>query len=228
MRTVWLNRQQAAGFTLIEILVALALLSLLSVGLITTMRIAQSIDGRTQRLERSLQDMVITHRFLRQAVGSAYPKLGADPSREVRGLEADSKSVRLLTTLGQGTGNLGLRRVEVRWEPDSGGIGPLVAYVSPEPARNLSMQDASREVLVEGVREVDWSFRAADDSTVGWTSQWQDAELPRLVRLQIRLGGPAALEWPELIVATRITNDANCEFDVVAQACRGQVHRWLP
>jgi hypothetical protein len=26
--------------------------------------------------------------------------------------------------------------------------------------------------------------------------------------------------WPDLVMSPRITDDANCEFDVVAQRCR--------
>ena len=79
------------GFTLIEVLVALALVSLLSVGLLTTMRVALSIDVRTQRQEQLLQDMVIAQRFLRQAIGSAYPKLDTDPSVTKRGLDVNRR-----------------------------------------------------------------------------------------------------------------------------------------
>lgn len=215
------------GMTLIEILVALTIMSLLVVGLLSTIRVAQDVDARSGRLERTVQDELIAHRFLRQIISAAYPKQGNGEARTPEnGLRGDSRALDLLTTLGRGAGDRGLQRVNIRWEPLAGGGGVLVAYVNPEGSASDSSSSTYREVLVERVESVEWAYGTGEVS--GWVDHWTADALPRLVRLRLRyLDGQSRL-WPELVVATRITNDANCQFDVVAQGCRGQSHQWLP
>ncbi len=221
-----IRRQQ--GFTLIEVLVGLALLSLLSIGLLTTVRVAQRVDRQTADLESAVQDIAATHQFLRRAIAEAYPVQTDPGSSAEAGLEGDSRLVRLLTRWSRGAGDNGMQRLLVRWESTEEGPGALVAYATHDLEGDpLSSPATVREVLLENVESMEFSYRGLG-ATDEWRSEWQEAMPPRLVRLRIRFAGLDAPGWPELVVATNLTNDANCEFDVVAQGCRGQVHRWLP
>lgn len=217
------------GFTLIEVLVGLALLSLLSIGILATTRVAQDVTTRTQRLERTLQDQLVAHRFLRRAIGSAYP-VQVDPDRgQAIGLSGDDRELQLLTFPGSGSGDRGLQRLRIRWEEAPGGEGgQVVLYARPDTADDAAeWTSAVREVLIDGVESLEWSYKSVDHSSA-WTGDWSDAVLPRLVRLRLTYVNPRNRAWPELVVATRLTNDANCEFDIVAQGCREQAHYWLP
>jgi general secretion pathway protein J len=218
------------GFTLIEVLVALTLLSLLAIGVLSTLRITQSIESRTRVLERSVQDVVVTPQFLRGAIGMAYPTLSGGEAVGIDvGLKGDDRELLVLTTVGRGASYPGLQRLQIRLEPASKtGESVLVAYVSPDLGGDFSEPPRrSREVLLTGVKSAEWSYQGGgrEDS---WARTWSAPRLPRLVRLRLRFAGAKARPWPELIMATRITNDANCEFDVVSQGCRGQAHQWLP
>mgnify|MGYP006214980911 CR=1 FL=1 len=63
-------------------------------------------------------------------------------------------------------------------------------------------------------------YSPVDDDGV-WLDSWRGKQpLPKLVRLRIGFPAGDARRWPELIVSPRITDDANCAFDVVAQRCR--------
>jgi len=54
-----------------------------------------------------------------------------------------------------------------------------------------------------------------------WTDSWVEKPAPpALVRIRLRFGVGDKRRWPELIVAPRISTDANCVFDVVSQMCR--------
>lgn len=67
-----------------------------------------------------------------------------------------------------------------------------------------------------------WAYLAtAREAEPAWTEQWRGhAELPRLVRLRVSFASDDPRTWPELVMSPRITDDANCAFDVVAQRCR--------
>jgi prepilin-type N-terminal cleavage/methylation domain-containing protein len=217
------------GFTLIEVLVGLALLSLLSIGILATTRVAQDVTTRTLRLERTLQDQLVAHRFLRRAIGSAYPMQVNPDHGQAIGLRGDDQELQLLAFPGSGSGDRGLQRLRIRWEEAPGGEGgQVVVYARPDTAADdAQWTSAAREVLIEGVERLEWSYKSVDHSS-DWSGDWSGTALPRLVRLRLTYVNPRSRAWPELVVATRLTNDANCEFDIVAQGCREQAHHWLP
>ena len=54
-----------------------------------------------------------------------------------------------------------------------------------------------------------------------WHETWIDRPAPpALVRIRVKFPAGDRRVWPELIVAPRISTDANCVFDVVSQMCR--------
>ena len=68
-----------------------------------------------------------------------------------------------------------------------------------------------------------WAYMGGDqDTQSAWLNQWRGrAALPLLVRLQISFASGDPRSWPDLVMSPRITDDANCAFDVIAQRCRG-------
>jgi general secretion pathway protein J len=54
-----------------------------------------------------------------------------------------------------------------------------------------------------------------------WRDSWLDqVSPPALVRVKVTFAPGEKRCWPELMVAPRISTDANCVFDVVSQMCR--------
>jgi general secretion pathway protein J len=102
---------------------------------------------------------------------------------------------------------------EVSWSPDRNGA----------PA---STAEPHREPLLDGVESVAISYLELVELGDGkmemnWRDEWQDRDAPPAL-VRIRVGFPAgdARRWPELVIAPRISADANCVFDVVSQMCR--------
>lgn len=219
--------------TLIEMTVALALLSLLSVGILTSFRIGERSWRQLSKTVDDDRDVLNAHRFLRQVFESAYP---FQPSRDARtaafGLEGTSTGLNLTAPMPQGGGDSGYARylfaveesergsksLVVRWALDRNGL-------QPEAVR-APVEDLHREVLIERVQSVEWGYLEAADPAIGpgdanWRSLWTDhRKLPALVRLRVRFAPDDTRQWPELVVAPRITDDALCQFDAVSQTCR--------
>ena len=75
MRAIGLHR----GFTLVEVLVATALLSLVMLGLLTAMRSFAQSETRIDERIRIDDDLRVSERFLRLVMGNVSPRPRATP-----------------------------------------------------------------------------------------------------------------------------------------------------
>lgn len=218
------QRSAARGMTLIEVLVALALLSLLSVGLTTAFRTGHRGYERILKMDRAFTDVVTAQRFLRGAMESAYPfQPDAASAQPPRGIEGTSDRVSITAVQGYGQAAAGYRRYTFALVTNEGGRSDLVATsrVDRNGAEEADTSAKSRpETIVSGVAGVEWGYFDATPVTGGWRSSWSERRPPALVRVRVSFPRGDSRVWPDLIVAPRVTDDANCQFDVVAQACR--------
>ena len=220
----------ARGMTLIEALVALALMAILSVGLLTTFRIGGHVYNQVSRVDAGARDSASVQRFLRQALESAYP-LKPHPGRlrGEYGLEGSEESLTFLAPSPESSGSAGHYRYELVLEPAEGGSRNLLVRWQPARAspHTVSTDELNSEVLLAGIDSLEWSYLETVDPTSGqplaprWRPTWSGtARLPTLVRLRVRFPPGDVRSWPEFVVAPRITDDAGCQFDPISEICR--------
>jgi general secretion pathway protein J len=214
------QRRAIAGFTLIEMLVALTLLSLLAVGIVTTFRYGQRTYTQIVENRRGGLDVVTAQRFLRPALESAYPfALGTGQTRF--GLEGASDSVEFTAMSPQAIG-LGHYRYALFLRARPGRDFDLVVHSDVDRHGFVNPRAGAEEVLIERVAAVRWSYLDSAHAATRpeWQTRWAQRNVPALIRLEVVFPEGDARVWPEFLVATQVTDDAQCEFDVVAQACR--------
>lgn len=196
---------RARGFTLIEVLLATALLASALALAFTTLRAATASANRGEALAQRNERMRAVEGFLRARLLAARPlPHGID---EASGLalrfqgEADAMAfvADLPDYLGRGgpylhrfrvEGARGQRRIEVAFDVVQG--GEVIADPRPIPP----------EVLVAGVADVRFRYRGlgADNRLGEWQDRWDVPEaLPLLVEVQVRDADGAA--WPPVVVA---------------------------
>jgi general secretion pathway protein J len=196
-----------AGFTLLELLVALTLLGLVMAALFGELRFAvRAWDGADARLaaaaeasgvrgfvRRQLQQLAVSPMLAGAAAGQpvfegtahAMSFLGAMPG------VASEGGLDRIVIYAEARG--GERRLIVRWTPQVGGTGT-----------GSAAQEGGSRVLLDGCRSIRLSFFGAvgRDRGLGWVDSWPAGkELPQLVRLQVEFGEDDARTWPELVVA---------------------------
>lgn len=217
------------GFTLIEIVVALALLAIMSVSLFESLRFGQRTYEKVIRNGGAHWDVFAAQRLVRTLVESAYPQ---EPSQtgvvRMYGLEGRIDRIALTAPAPEAVGGAGLFRYEFLLRQNVGAGYDVVVRWWPDYAVDAGAADSpAEEVLIEKVVSLEWSYRAApasnDSDTAGavWSNEWLGSQaLPILVRLRVKFPDGDSRRWPDLVMAPRVTDDANCMFDIVAQRCR--------
>lgn len=215
-------RRPHGGMTLIEVLVALAVLSLLAAGMIGTFRLGQRTFDRVTRMDRTHDDVGLVQQFLRNTLESAYP-FEPEPGKRAEATGIEGTSTRLLVTApGNAAGiDSGNRRfiLDVTYERDGSRSLTLSSEVDRNGAQDIESRQWRSEVLIPRIAGVEWSYLDAEGRN-NWLAHWNERRAPALVRLRVQFPAGDIRRWPELVVAPRVTDDANCVFDVVAQGCR--------
>ena len=210
------------GMTLIEMLVALTVLSLLSAGMISAFGLGQRTFDRVTRIDRSHEDVGLVQQFLRTALESAYPfEPEAGQRAQASGLEGAPTRL-VLTAPGNSAGvDSGNRRfvLEVTRERDGSESLTLTSGLDRNGARDIDARHTRTEVLIPRIESLEWSYLDAAEGN-NWRAHWTERRPPALVRLRVQFPAGDLRRWPDLVVAPRVTDDANCVFDVISQGCR--------
>lgn len=222
------------GMTLIEVLVALTLMALLSVGMFATFSSGQRTYMQVVRIESTAIEVVSTHRLLRRIIESSYPFV--TDSIPVRfGLEGTVEDLNI-TAAAPGSSGLGFYRYHVFLQQRQDGLKDLaIEYGIDRDGLMLTNQVGKavgmyREILLAGVKSMDIKYLSEPKTVNGnptqlaseeiWISRWQQSRLPMLVQMVVHFPAGDARHWPVLVAAPVINANVNCEFDVVAQSCR--------
>ena len=184
-----------AGFTLIEVLVALAVLGFLVLGLAQGVRFGLVAWDSQARMLGRIGDLDVADRALRRIVAQLVPADDVRPPG-LRGTAAGFEGVTELPMLAalptrRAVVALGVDRAQrlvLRWTP----------YL---PARRLGPPPAPEESeLLRGVERIQvayWSAAAGG----GWLPVWTRADLPDLVRVRLVFARGDRRRWPDIIAA---------------------------
>lgn len=212
-----------SGFTMVELLVALALLSLLSVGLFGGLSFGfHAWQHGGARTERS-QHILTAQNFLRRIIADIYPQfVGEDPTRGHVDLAGSAMSLEFLASAPIALGHSGRLRYRLFVERH-GGIADLMMTATQELADSDARGATERRTLLADVGALAFSYfgRTRGEKAAQWRDAWSGQTAPpQLVR--IRVPSDDARAWPDLVVALRVGVDESCVYDVSTKLCRGR------
>jgi len=212
-----------AGFTLVEILVALALFSLLATLLFDNVRFGLHAWKHGSAHAEQFEHSMMSQDLMRRMIGNIYPMLVTDGTRQRIDFDGSSDAVSFLGNAPiVASGGRFRFRFSVERQQDRNN---LVMRSTSELADPQDASMTTRTILLSDIDRAEFSYfgETATERTARWQDDWtQRSEMPGVVRIRVAFRSGDARRWPELLVAPRIGADVSCVYDAITMRCRGR------
>jgi len=204
---------KTAGFTLVELLLAITLMSILLALTYTGLRAATRSSERGELMLAAGGEMRASHQFMRRQLNQMLPLPFdvTDSIDEVRIVFAgDARSIQFVAPM---PGYLGSGGPQVQLIELTSGTDSVLQFSHAllQGYEEERLFDRDPVILLEGVQSGGFEFLGLDEDgePAGWTSSWDQPELlPLAVRLNVEFAGDTRLLWPELVAGVRIDESA--------------------
>jgi general secretion pathway protein J len=219
------NRSETdEGFTLVEALVAVALLSLLSVLVAGALRFGVAAWQRGGDASDRIDEIIHAENFLRGMIARASPHFIARPGEKGHvAFEGQARSLRFITEAPLAFDQAGRFVVILRAETKEAGTALLIESRPELAATDGKPGQAALRPLLEGLTGVTLAYFGAKSPRTAreWHRDWvREAELPELIRIDLSAMGAPLLE--PIIIRPMLDVDVSCVFDALTKRCRGR------
>jgi general secretion pathway protein J len=186
------------GFTLVEVILAMTIFSLIAVILYGAFYLSQrAIEKAAVAAERGQRERMLGS-FLAGYVRSAFPYRASSQDQAVF-FDGEANRLTFVSALSRGLGGRGMAKVTIQWD------GELGAALTLEEAMPVRLADLDGElghrstvVLYPQVDSFHVHYLATERTGEQWIERWDGAErkaLPRAVRIRLRPAGENEREW---------------------------------
>lgn len=209
------SKGHTAGFTLVELLLAITLMSILLGLTYSGLRAATRSSERGEQLLAAGGELRAAHQFVRRQLNQMLPLPFAvtDDIDEIRVVfEGDARHIQYVAPM---PGYLGSGGPQVQLlEFVNGDNGDVIVQFSHTLLLGFTEEglfERDPVILLEGVDSAGFEFLGRDEEgeLTGWMSSWeQSGTLPVAVRLNLEFSGDFNLIWPDLVAGVRLDPQA--------------------
>ncbi len=193
-----------SGFTLLEVIVSLAVLGFILAGLAQAARFGIAAWGVETRMADRAAELERVDRVLRLLIESASAPVAAD-DKPFEGQEhrmvfntllPDQPQTRPIRHAQVSLGVDDRHRLVIRWQ-----VHPNATLLGTQPPRR-------EVVLAEAVERIDLAYRQTAADGGKWGKSWGESALPSLVQIHFVLP-PGRHRWPDMQVPTMLDTDGS-------------------
>jgi general secretion pathway protein J len=221
-----MKRSSQAGFTLIELVVAMALLGTMMVLLYSGLTFSLRSWDAGEVNGRRTADRRIGENFLRRELSELFPMRWKDAMMVRFAFDGQAQRLRFVSSrpAGVSQGGLSLVSLEIEQEPGPARVRNLVMRraMPDDDAKDFTPLDhAERTVLIAGIDSVAFDYFGSENdfSQPQWTNSWKfDARIPELIRMRVKADEGAAAQ--EMVVRINLGEEAGCLENVFQRVCR--------
>ena len=198
------------GFTLVELLLAMTLMSMLLALTYSGLRAASRNSDQGEKMLAASGEVRAAHQFVRKQLNQMLPLTydvsdGNDQVRVV--FEGDASRIQYVAPM---PGYLGAGGPQVQMMELVNGDDGQILQISHALLQNYEegdLQVGEPVTLLDNIQSGGFEFLGVDEAgeIIDWTSSWDTPEiLPVAVRLQVGFGEDVRLNWPELVAGVRL------------------------
>lgn len=196
-----------AGFTLLELVVALAVLALLMLLLTGGVRSSLDLLDRAATRSEAIEDLPLAHQALRRILAGAMPVTLPPPANDepaqIR-FAGDASWLELVGHLPEPAGG-GTWRIALATHDGDAGRALVLRWIPLDATEGSS--PGGEAVLLEHIAGLRLAYLGDDGPGLApaWADSWRDRRrLPRLVRVEVSFPIGDDRLWPPLVVAPMV------------------------
>lgn len=201
-------RNARQGFTLLELVIALAILAMIAGSVAAGIRLAVGSIERGEAVTRDAARLRAVVGVFERALMSANPLPIPVGDNTIAYFVGEEKSVRFLTAGAPSAAHGGgMRLISFFERTGGGGSGIAIASASPFRAEGAERWEGTEEprILVPGGGDLAFSYSGGptETGTWEWLPSWNFGEtgrLPAAVRVEFRIPSPSGLRKTAFVV----------------------------
>ncbi len=204
--------RRQSGFTLIEVLIAMTLLSIMVVLLFASLRIcAQSWEQGENKITE-VNEVAVVYNFFQRHLVPAIPLWDDFTKKDERtfSFQGKKQSLQFVSSFPASAGRSGMQLFSIEQRQDDDDQLIEVTLTPFFPATEGEQWHREEVVLLKHVRDFSLSYYGVADDGGGensWQDEWLEKESqPLLVKISIDTDN--GVFWPEMIIALKITDGA--------------------
>lgn len=197
------------GFTLIEVIIAMTILSLILVLLFSTLFTANRSWQSTERKVSQNNELRLVSHFLQRQISQSIPLMWIDKSEQRLIFEGRKKQLRFASTLPAHRGGGGIQIITLKLEKTKNyhQLNLYYQYGDTDSSPFEDNNNIENVTLLEDISNFELSYYGADkvDDTPTWRDEWNNERiLPLIVSLKI-FEIDEINNWPEIKVPLHST-----------------------
>jgi general secretion pathway protein J len=213
-----------SGFTLVEVVIAFALLALLTTMLFAGFRYATRASDTGIARNELHEDMRRSQDFLRQHVEEMLPlRYQKELGKPLRFRGESSRIVYIAPVISRiAEGGVLWWELALQGEGDKRKLALRRAPFTGDESEPPAFEPQNESTLAQGVQTIKISYYDQPDPQLNgnWTDNWSDDQrLPNLIKIELK--GPRDRVWPELVVQPLLTPSIGCpaQWDAINRRC---------